>query len=64
MSLVQDYSSDEDVPVDDVFGLSKLPATKKPRVDEAPAPVVTEAAPHVLSEVRPFSTLAPPLVDN
>jgi pre-mRNA-processing factor 17 len=48
---VQDYSSDEDVPTDDVFGLSKLPASKRPRTDEVPLPLATEAAPHVLSEV-------------
>jgi hypothetical protein len=47
--LVQDYSSDEDTHTDDVFGLAKLPTTKKARVEPS---LVTEPAPHVLSEVR------------
>jgi hypothetical protein len=71
MSLVETgYSSDEDIATDDVFGLSKLNAAKKPRVESANEPTkpstVTEAAPHVLSEVRafPYATLATPHLDR
>ncbi|EEB90443.1 hypothetical protein MPER_11350, partial [Moniliophthora perniciosa FA553] len=54
MSLVQGYSSgeDEDVNPTDVFGLSSIPVAKKIRTEESSmsAPVLTEAAPHVLAE--------------
>ncbi len=56
MSLITGYSSDEDGPAastKDVFGLSKLPAAKKVRVDEPPSSgLVVQAAPDVLSEVH------------
>jgi pre-mRNA-processing factor 17 len=53
MSLVEaGYSSDEDVPTDDAFGLAKLPTTKKPRTEPDQPTTITAAAPHVLSEVR------------
>lgn len=55
MSLALGYSSGEDEdPVTlakDAFGLSSLPSTKKPRVDEVLTPLTTQAAPDVLSEV-------------
>lgn len=55
MSLALGYSSGEDedpaVLAKDAFGLSALPATKKPRVEELASHVFAEAAPHVLSEV-------------
>jgi pre-mRNA-processing factor 17 len=55
MSLVQGYSSgeDEDVNSGDVFGISKIPAVKKIRTEDASTstPLTTEAAPHVLAEV-------------
>lgn len=55
MSLVAEYSSDEDnghaSSTNDVFGLSSFPATKKARVDESSASLTIEAAPHVLAEV-------------
>ena len=59
MSLVQGYSSDEDdAPVvhsDDAFGLSSLPAAKKPRTEEpSSSSLSVVAAPHVLSEVDQF----------
>ena len=52
MSLVQGYSSGEDETIDpnDAFGLSSLPAAKKPRTDELQS-LKAEAAPHVLAEV-------------
>ncbi|KAF7792497.1 hypothetical protein EIP86_003538 [Pleurotus ostreatoroseus] len=53
-SLVTGYSSDEDGPaVDagDAFGLAKLPAAKRPRVEEASSSgLVVQAAPDVLAE--------------
>lgn len=55
MSLVQDYSSDEEVDVsNDLFGLSSLPAAKKQRMEEhsSSSMVISKAAPAVLSEVR------------
>lgn len=56
MSLVQGYSSDEDngpvTSMNDAFGLSILPASKKPRVEQpSSSRMVVEAAPHVLAEV-------------
>lgn len=55
MSLVAGYSSDEDngptTSANDAFGLSSLPAAKKPRIDEASSSKPTvDAAPHVLAE--------------
>ena len=56
MSLVAGYSSDEDAgpvsPTTDAFGLSNIPAAKKPRVEEPSSSLVVQAAPDVLSEVR------------
>jgi hypothetical protein len=53
MSLMNDvYSSDEEAASGDVFGLSKLPATKKARVATPEPSAMTVAAPDVLSEVR------------
>ncbi|KAK1236328.1 hypothetical protein PQX77_000425, partial [Marasmius sp. AFHP31] len=51
MSLVQGYSSGEDESADsnDAFGLSSIPAAKKPRTEESQS-LKTEAAPHVLAE--------------
>jgi pre-mRNA-processing factor 17 len=58
MSLVQEYSSDEDNESlslsNDVFGLSHLPASKKARLQEAQSPCTPEAAPQVLAEVGHF----------
>lgn len=55
MSLIQGYSSDEDdakLQVNDVFGLSAVPSTKKVRLDEPAQPKITaNAAPDVLAEV-------------
>lgn len=55
MSLALGYSSGEDedpgIFASDAFGLSSLPSTKKPRVDEDVEPLTTQAAPDVLSEV-------------
>jgi pre-mRNA-processing factor 17 len=48
------YSSDEDT-INDAFGLSKLPATKKPRTVQDK--LVSQAAPHVLAEVSCFSNM-------
>ncbi|KAG7452313.1 pre-mRNA splicing factor [Guyanagaster necrorhizus] len=54
MSLVQGYSSGEDDDIDiskDVFSLSSIPSAKKMRTSEPPrTSLVTQAAPHVLSE--------------
>lgn len=52
--MVQGYSSDEDAAVDsnDLFGVSRLPAAKKTKLDNE-VKVTTEAAPHVLAEVGP-----------
>ncbi|KAL0950728.1 hypothetical protein HGRIS_007504 [Hohenbuehelia grisea] len=54
MSLVQGYSSDEDgsaqVNPNDVFGLSSLQPSKRPRVDAQTEKSSTIAAPDVLSE--------------
>lgn len=54
MSLGLNYSSDEEEILNtvskDAFGLSSLPVTKKPRVEQPTAKA--DAAPHVLSEVR------------
>ncbi|KAE9401973.1 pre-mRNA splicing factor [Gymnopus androsaceus JB14] len=52
MSLVKDYSSDEDEAVasGDVFGLTSLPSAKKPRIEEAVKVAQFTAAPDVLSE--------------
>lgn len=48
------YSSGEDedpaILAKDAFGLSSLPSTKKPRVEESAFQMTAEAAPHVLSE--------------
>lgn len=51
-SIVQGYSSDEDAGFNsnDLFGVSRLPAAKKPKLDNG-VKVATEAAPHVLAEV-------------
>jgi hypothetical protein len=51
-ALVQGYSSDEDVETDtnDMFGVSRIQAAKKLRV-ESEMKLTTEAAPHVLAEV-------------
>lgn len=62
MSLVPGYSSDEDSELvsttEDAFGLSKLPAAKKPRTDESASRLELKAAPDVLAEVCiPSSTL-------
>jgi pre-mRNA-processing factor 17 len=54
MPLVEGYSSDEDIAVDisDAFGLSSLPATKKPKLDNDTVDSKTgNSAPHVLAEV-------------
>jgi len=50
------YSSDEDdvTAINDAFGLSKLPVSKKLRTQEAQDKLVPQAAPHVLAEVRPL----------
>jgi pre-mRNA-processing factor 17 len=47
------YSSDDEDSVsrNDAFGLSSLPATKKPRVAHN-ASKLLDSAPHVLAEVR------------
>lgn len=54
MSLALGYSSGEDedpaILAKDAFGLSSLPSTKKPRVEESAFQMTAEAAPHVLSE--------------
>lgn len=51
MSLVEaGYSSDEDIS-NDAFGLTKLQQAKKARTEAEKPSVITEAAPHVLSEV-------------
>ncbi|KAH8835943.1 pre-mRNA splicing factor [Flagelloscypha sp. PMI_526] len=53
MPLVEGYSSDEDIAVDisDAFGLSSLPATKKPKLDNDTVDSKTgNSAPHVLAE--------------
>jgi len=47
------YSSDDDA-TNDAFGLSKLPANKKLRT-QLQNKLVSQAAPHVLAEVRPSS---------
>jgi pre-mRNA-processing factor 17 len=50
------YSSDEEDTVsrNDAFGLSLLPVTKKPRVEDqaAKSEKTLDSAPHVLAEVR------------
>ena len=53
MSLLKDYSSDEEEAVasGDVFGLTSLPSAKKPRIEEAVKVAQFTAAPDVLSEV-------------
>jgi pre-mRNA-processing factor 17 len=43
------YSSDEDTTINDAFGLSKLPVSKKPRTVQDK--LAFQAAPHVLAEV-------------
>lgn len=57
MSLPVAYSSDEEDHIssikNDLFSLSALPTAKKPRVDETQL-VNTNAAPHVLAEVRTY----------
>lgn len=51
MSLVQEYSSDEDEDVSqDAFGISSLPASKKTKLEDVP--ITAKSAPNVLSEVR------------
>ncbi|KAL5518583.1 hypothetical protein ACEPAH_266 [Sanghuangporus vaninii] len=54
MSLVQDYSSDEDsavVNTQDAFGITALPSSKKPRVGDAETGTKVEtSAPDVLAE--------------
>jgi pre-mRNA-processing factor 17 len=49
------YSSDEDnvTTINDAFGLSNLPASKKPRTEQSQDKQIFQAAPHVLAEVRP-----------
>lgn len=47
------YSSDEDNVINDAFGLSNLPASKKPRTEQSQDKQIAQAAPHVLAEVRP-----------
>jgi hypothetical protein len=47
------YSSDEDT-MNDAFGLSNLPISKKPRTVQEK--LVSQAAPHVLAEVSLPST--------
>lgn len=42
------YSSDEDTTINDAFGLSKLPVSKKPRTVQDK--LASQAAPHVLAE--------------
>ena len=50
-TTLSQLSSDDEVDSNsDVFGISQLPATKRVKVD-APRPF-SEAAPHVLAEVR------------
>lgn len=50
-SLVSGYSSGEDEDVSqDAFGLSKIPAAKKPRIEED-VKMTAQSAPDVLSEV-------------
>ena len=56
MSLVAGYSSDEDdlgpaTITEDAFGLSNLPASKKPRTEETVSRQTLQAAPDVLAEV-------------
>lgn len=52
MALVHGYSSGEDEEISkDAFGLSSIHAAKKSRVDQPSLPIVTQAAPAVLSEV-------------
>lgn len=55
MALNIAYSSDEEdlTSTNDVFGISSLPVSKRPRVEEQESVKVssTDAAPHVLSEV-------------
>lgn len=48
------YSSDEDnvTTIHDAFGLSKLPASKKPCTQDSKDKLISQAAPHVLAEVR------------
>ncbi|EPQ61066.1 WD40 repeat-like protein [Gloeophyllum trabeum ATCC 11539] len=52
--MIVDYSSDDEAgpsKTQDVFNLSSLPVTKKPRVEEQPSrPVAANAAPDVLAE--------------
>ncbi|RDB29438.1 Pre-mRNA-processing factor 17 [Hypsizygus marmoreus] len=54
MSLALGYSSGEDEEsasiVNDAFGLSTLPSTKKPRIDQSDVKFAAEAAPDVLAE--------------
>lgn len=57
MSLIQGYSSGEDEgpvsPTNDAFGLTSLPAAKKPRTEpQKLTSVIPHSAPDVLSEVR------------
>jgi pre-mRNA-processing factor 17 len=56
MSLVQEYSSDEDSDSsslkNDAFGLHNLPISKKIRVEAPESSLQPQAAPHVLAEVR------------
>lgn len=56
MSLAISYSSDEDdTPIStsgDAFGISELPSSKKPRVENSKGPTsIVSSAPDVLLEV-------------
>jgi pre-mRNA-processing factor 17 len=50
------YSDDDDdaTTINDAFGLSKLPASKKHRTYQLQDKLISQAAPHVLAEVRPL----------
>jgi hypothetical protein len=52
MSLVQGYSSDEDVAGhSDAFNLAAIPSTKRFRVQDTPLNTTPHAAPDVLAQV-------------
>jgi hypothetical protein len=53
MSLVQGYSSDEDVIVhDDALNLAAVPSSKRLRFKDTPLNTTPHAAPDVLAQVR------------
>ena len=55
MSLVQGYSSDEDVAtLSDAFNLSAVPLSKRSRFQDTPLNTTPHAAPDVLAQVRFF----------